>query len=344
MSANINFNEITKKHSFVSNKELPWHRTGQIVEGAMKSSEAIVLAGLDYEVKKAKLIAEFDEEDRVKHNAQGGYVDKAFATYRNDTLDVFGVVGSKYEIVQNRDAFSFIDSIIGEERAIFETAGALGKGEITFITCKLPQYIKINGYDTIENYLVISNGHDGKTSLNVFLTPIRVVCQNTLALGINVAKFNVALRHTASIHDKLENASQILNISKSITEETEALYKHLTTIKVTDEAVERYFNNLILSPTELNLVASSKLRYNKIEEIHARKSNVITALHKYYRVGIGQDRIVGTAYGAYNAFTGWQSNVKNYTNDSKKMESLVLGGADNKKSINALDLALTLGN
>ena len=138
MGDNINFNSITKKHSFVSVKEIPWHGLGKVVNKSMTSSEAIDLAGLDYEVKKAALIAEFDEADRITHNAQGGYVDKAFATYRSDTLDVFGVVGSKYEIVQNKDAFKFIDNIIGDtnEHAIFETAGALGKGETTFITCK----------------------------------------------------------------------------------------------------------------------------------------------------------------------------------------------------------------
>ena len=340
MSANINM--VKGKASFVTVKEPAWHRLGTIVQNAMTSSEAIRLAGLDYEVKKANIMAEFDEADIQRHDVNAGYVEDKYATYRADTLDTFGVVGSKYEIVQNRDAFTFIDSIIGEERAIFETAGALGKGETTFITCKLPYFIKVNGHDTIENYLVVSNGHDGRSSLNIFLTPIRVVCQNTLALGKDVAKFNIALRHTASIHDKLEDASKILNISRSITEETQEMYRHLAKVKVTDEVAENYFNSLMLSPDEHTMLARTGLKFGAIESISTRKKNVLTDLNKYYREGIGQSDIIGTAYGVYNAYNGYLSNVKKYGNNSKKMQSLNLGGADFKNNNKALDMALSL--
>jgi len=344
MSANINYNKNTGKHSFVTAKELAWHRQGTVVDNAMTSSEAIELAGLDYEVKRARVLAQFDEVDKARHNYEVGVVDDVYAIYRGDTLDIFGTVGSRYEIVQNKDAFKFIDSIIGEERAIFETAGALGKGETVFITCKLPYYIKINGHDTIENYLVISNGHDGKSSLNIFLTPIRIVCQNTLSLGREAAKFNIALRHTSSIHQKLSDASEILTISKEITEETQELYKYLTTIKTTDKQVKNYFNSLILKPEEIAVLAETGLSYGSLSDVSTRKKNILDDINRYYEIGVGQKDIKGTAFGAYNAVTGYLSNVKKYKNTTQKMTSLVMEGSDFRLSSRALDLALDLNS
>ncbi len=342
MSDNINFNKITGKHSFVSHKERPWHGLGTIVEDAMTSKEAIELAGLNYNVRKSPVYVKFPEQVIDSTGVRGKEVPDTFATYRDDTLDVFGTVGNRYEIVQNTEAFKFMDSIVGKGKAIYETAGALGNGEVVFITAKLPYYIKLNGNDVVNNYLVVSISHDATKSVNIFLTPIRVVCANTLALGINANKFMFKLRHTSNVHGKMQDASELLTISKTITEETQELYKHLINTKVTDKQVHEYFQQTIFTAEELISFNNEKVALKYSDVISTRKKNILTELVKYYEIGVGQDNILGTAFGAYNALTGYLSNIKKYSNDSKKMSSLVLGGSDAKLNNYALKLATNL--
>ena len=340
MSADLEFNKERGTVSFAYNNRegLPWHETGTGVDGAMTSAEAIKLANLDYEVRKDKVAVIFPPE----MNTKARYVPDTYATYRTDTKHVFGVVSDRYEIIQNVEAFNFIDSIVGEGKAVFETAGALRNGEQIFISAKLPYYIRINGYDTIENYLVISNGHDGKTSLNIFLTPVRVVCANTLSYGLNNSRFNFAFRHTSSINGKLDDARLILDISKTITEEHEEVFKHLAKKAVKDVQAVDYFNNIFLTKDELMDLAENKITVQQSGTISSRKKNVIKDVNKYYLSGVGQESIVGTAFGVFNAVNGYLSNIKKYTNGDRKMESLVMGGTDYKLNTKALDLAINM--
>ena len=123
MAHNINFNGQTGKHSFFSVKEKAWHGLGQIVTDYPTSSEAIKYAGLDYEVLKLPNLHRFpDGGSKVSESS--------FFTYREDNYEVLGdKLGAEYEVVQNTDAFSFFDSIVGgKEGILYETAGALGKG------------------------------------------------------------------------------------------------------------------------------------------------------------------------------------------------------------------------
>jgi phage/plasmid-like protein (TIGR03299 family) len=340
MSADLEFNKERGTVSFAYNKRegLPWHQTGTGVDGAMTSAEAIKLANLDYEVRKDKVAVIFPPE----MNAPARYVPDTYATYRADTRHIFGIVSDRYEIIQNVDAFNFIDSIVGESKAVFETAGALRGGEQIFISAKLPYYIKINGHDTIENYLVISNGHDGKTSLNIFLTPVRVVCANTLSYGLSNNKFNFAFRHTTGINSKIDDAKKILDISKTISEEQGELYKYLASKAIKDVEAVDYFNQVLLTSEELGDLAANRINVQQSGIISSRKKNIVKAVNKYYVAGVGQESIVGTAFGAFNAINGYLSNIKSYTNGDRKMESLVMGGADYKLNNKALNIITSM--
>jgi hypothetical protein len=140
MAHNINYNEQTQKHSFMSVKEKAWHKLGQTIEEYPTSAEAIIHAGLDYTVEKRPLFT-FDKQifknqtDLIIHEIE---VPNFYATVRTDTDQVLGVVGKDYNVVQNTDAFSSFDAIVGGKNGVlYETAGALGDGERIFITAKL---------------------------------------------------------------------------------------------------------------------------------------------------------------------------------------------------------------
>jgi len=133
MAHHLNYNEETGKQSFFSVKEKAWHGLGQIVEQYPNSAEAIQYAGLDYEVEKRPLftnslnndLADIDTGITIPKIVVPSY----FATVRNDNNAVLGVAGKDYEVVQNVDAFTFFDAIVGGGDGIqYETAGALGKG------------------------------------------------------------------------------------------------------------------------------------------------------------------------------------------------------------------------
>lgn len=185
MSHHINRNTITGQDSFMSVKQKAWHGLGQIIEDYPTSAEAIKHAGLDYTVEKRPLFT----VDHSHFKDADGYFDELqpnilvpdfYANVRTDTSDVLGVVGKDYRIVQNSEAFAFFDSIVGgKDGILYETAGALGKGERIFITAKLPDYIRVGRNDCIEKFIFLTTSHDGYGSITAAFTPVRVVCQNS---------------------------------------------------------------------------------------------------------------------------------------------------------------------
>ncbi len=160
---------------------LPWHGLGTKLDGPATSAEAIKAAQLDSNVIKVPLCA-------VDKRGSAGVPD-FFATVPEDGwgklgCPVFGVVGKDYKPLQNVDAFRFFDSIVGMGAAVYHTAGALGNGSRVWILAKLPSSIRVVGEDVADKYLLLSNGHDGHTAIQIKFTPVRVVCQNTLTRAL----------------------------------------------------------------------------------------------------------------------------------------------------------------
>ena len=345
MAHNLNFNKENKKYAFASNRELAWHRLGTIVNGAMTSKEAIELAQLNYTVAKAEMYAKFPNEIVLKHDIKGLIVPNNYATYRTDTLDIFGTVKGRYEIVQNVDAFQFFDNIVGEDKAIFETAGAIGKGETVFISAKLPYNIKLNGDDIIDEYLLLTMSHDGTSSIQVMFTPIRVVCNNTLSAAVygSNSHHKINIRHTKSAHNNLKLAGEIMGLSNTLHNDMSEIIIKMANTKITDEERDMYINNLLLNSDELTLLAKNNNKIDYIDEISTKKTNIIKAIKIFAEIGIGQEEIStkGTLFGAYSAITGWQQNVKSYSDDNKMMKNIYLGN-DYNLNTKALNNAIKL--
>ena len=327
MSHNIEYNSIKGTHSMFSAKELPWHGLGQIVEGALTSEEAIKAANLGYEVIKIQNMAHYEGANYVSPGS--------FSTFRKDTKKVLGAVGKDYTIIQNWEAFSFFDAIVGEGKAIFETAGVLGNGEQIFITAKLPKSIVLDNVDQINQYLLLSNSHDGSRSIEVLFTPIRVVCNNTLTAALSLAKNRIKIRHTASAKDKLNEAHKLLGIHTELLAEQETMFnlmkdKHIATA----EEFYTYVCNVFLTPRELlDLTHAGLKNLRELDSISTKKLNMMGDVEKYFVSGAGQELRTAkdTLWGAYNAITGYYQNAKDFKSDStKKMRSNFYGSNYNK--------------
>ena len=346
---------------------LPWSSgLGKNIEGIKSSREVMKEVGLDFVVKKCELVAKMpftiggnNHIDEMNGDfAYEGKVYKdvpnAFAIYRTDLDIPLGLVKQKYEVVQNMDAFNFFDDAIGEGKAIWTRAGYYGLGHKIFLTAKLPIETTVNG-DKIDNYLVFSNSHDGTSSVDILFSPIRVICTNMLNSAFDSASSHIRLKHTKNVGEKIQEGSRILRIACEHAKSAEQLYQSLTTIKMDDDSVMRYIGNLVLTDTERNTLfdisghQSSELNkiYRRLfsvdfltmekANISTRKANQLKQIFEYYLDGIGQQHITGTAWGAYNAITGFYSNVANLEGE-KRMDSL-LYGSTNRNMNKALNLA-----
>ena len=134
----------------------PWHNLGTELIDLATAAEAIEVAGLDFTVVKKPLKEVMESTHSAGKSAR-------WATVRTDTGEVLGIVGGKYEPVQNRDAFTFFDRLVGTNDAIYETAGVLGGGKRIWILAKLPGFIKVHNQDIVNKYLLLSNSHDGSS-------------------------------------------------------------------------------------------------------------------------------------------------------------------------------------
>ena len=178
-------------------RQAPWHGLGTRVEHTLNSQEALVAAGLDWQVIQMPVQIE-----------DGRSIPGFKANIRDRDNQVLGVVTDRYKVVQNQDAFAFTDELLGEGVS-YETAGSLQGGRRTWILAKLPQRYIISG-DEITPYLVFMNSHDGSGAIKAAMTPIRVVCQNTLNLALSTAKRSWSAHHTGDIKGKMEDARYAL--------------------------------------------------------------------------------------------------------------------------------------
>ena len=177
-------------------REKPWHGLGTLVAEAPNSADALRFAGLDWSVRQEPVF-----------NSRGGIIKGYKANVRDSDNSVLGVVGDRYRVVQNTDAFRFTDDLIGGD-VRYETAGSLRDGKQIWLLAKMPD-MKIAG-DAVEPYLCFTNSHDGTSGVRVCMTPIRVVCNNTLNMALSTAKRTWSLRHTESIHERLDEARSCL--------------------------------------------------------------------------------------------------------------------------------------
>lgn len=212
-------------------RERPWHGLGTRVEEAPSSREALRLAGLDWQVLQKPIMT------------TDGQMVKGFrANVRDRDSRVLGVVTDRYKVVQNEDAFAFTDDLLGEG-VTYETAGSLQDGRKTWLLAELPQRYIISG-DEIAPYLVFMNAHDGSGSIKVAMTPVRVVCMNTLNLALATAKRCWSTAHTGDIRAKIEDARDTLLFAETYMGELGKAVERLRQIRLSDRQVMAYIDQL----------------------------------------------------------------------------------------------------
>ena len=267
---------------FSGNRVVPWHGLGEIVEGTLCSAEAIEKAGLNWTVESKPIYTE------------GGIViPNHKANVRDTDNKILGIVSDRYQIVQNKDAFDFTDSLIGEG-CQYETAGSLMGGKKIFLLAKMPEK-KILEED-FDPYLCFTNSHDGYGAIKAIMTPVRVVCQNTLSLALNKATRSWSTKHIGNLESKMAEARHTLQLANEYMVELAVTADKLAHTKVTDEEVEKILSELFPVNDE-----DSDRRKNNIKEIKDQFMVCMFApdILKYK----------GTAYGVVNAASDFATHV-----------------------------------
>lgn len=309
------------KVSFATTKKA-WHGLGTVLDKPMTAEEAIREASLDYEVIKVPTYANIGDAENMQEIETGH-----FANVRTDTNEVLGNVGKGYTILQNKDAFKFFDPIVERGEAIYETAGALGKGERTFLTAKMPEHIQLANGDLIENYIVFTNTHDGTGAVKAMVTPVRVVCANTLAASVSRARSTVNIRHTANLSNNLMEAHKILGLSSILIQEMEEMGNHMIHNKVNDFAATEIIARFLAEEKEIKELNSGGLI---MDVFSTRKKNQLEAISDFYHTGVGQENVIGTKWGVYNAITGWNQHIKKGKDASRDFTNVVMGNTREK--------------
>ena len=240
-------------------RDVPWHGLGIRVEEAPTSKEALITAGLDWKVE-AKSI--FVDNRKVKD---------FYANVRDNDNSILGIVSNTYKIVQNEEAFAFTDQLLENDKEVkYETAGSLCNGKKTWLLAKMPDIHLVD--DPTNCFVTFMNSFDGKSGLRVFVTPVRVVCNNTLNMALSSTPRSWSANHSGNIQEKLEEAKRTLIMAKNYFKNLENVSKELVGRDITEKAVLEFIEELL--PIEKD--ASARKESNVIElrkELYSRYKN-----------------------------------------------------------------------
>ncbi|OUN23612.1 hypothetical protein B5G34_00495 [Flavonifractor sp. An82] len=275
-------------------REKPWHGLGTEVSEAPTSADALRLAGLDWEVQQKNIQV-----------CGGSKIENYKANVRSTDGSVLGVVSDSYKIVQNADAFSFTDELIGGD-VRYETAGSLRGGKKIWLLAKMPER-KIAG-DAVEPYLCFSNTHDGTGAIRVCMTPIRVVCNNTLNLALNTAKRQWSARHTGNIEQKMQEARMCLQLADAYMDGLGDYADKLANKTINDEELDKILNEMF--PVEENDSERKKTMAKKAKD---------EFMVCYWRPDIAQ--FLNTAWGVVNAMSDMVSHSEPLRNTANYREN-----------------------
>jgi phage/plasmid-like protein (TIGR03299 family) len=216
---------ITAQDSMMVVRTPAWHRLGVVLDHTPRSlDEALRASGLTWSVAKEPL-----------HRADWRAVDGWNVTVRQDTDAILGVVSDDYVVVQNRDCFAFLASLLGSE-LIFETAGSLWGGKQVFITARLPEHITVGG-DEIRPYVVVSAWHTGAGAIRAMTTPVRAVCNNTVRAALARAHASYRVRHVGDPTGQLHEARAVLGLTVDYYEQFRRLGDRLALEPMSERAL-----------------------------------------------------------------------------------------------------------
>jgi phage/plasmid-like protein (TIGR03299 family) len=265
-------------------KVIPWHKLGKILNSPPTSAEAIVEAGLDWEVEKKQIYWKSENNEYIPYTKRNALV----RTRDNNPLSV---VSDSYKPLQNKVAFEWFDPIVKAGDATYETAGSLQGGKKIWILAKLKRDMEVVKGDEVRNYLLLANGHDGVTGIMIQPSNIRTVCENTLLQSLGTGLVTTIWHH-GDISEKMDRIKRLLGLAEKQFEQKHEMYKAMANFPVNDTNIAGYVHHLIPNANE--------------EATERIKESVTAAQEKIWELaetGLGTDipGVKGTMWGLYSS-------------------------------------------
>lgn len=302
-----------------------WHGFGTVVQEAQTSADALRIAGLDWDVRLTDLAADMGE------NAVGERylpISTHRATYRADTGMALGAVGLRYQPLQNREAFAWMDEVVGESLAIWHTCGSLREGRKVWMLAKLPGNLEVTDRDVLDKYVLITNSHDGTGAVRLFPTSVRVVCANTLRLAISEADRNksegglplgLKLFHTAgSLSKRVQKAKELLGVINDSHDDFANAARAMLAKPLNTQQVSDYFGGLVENRSDRS------------------RGKVLTAMWDRFALPTNEGGFKSNVWTAYNAASEWADHELRVTGKGnvrmeRKFRSCLFGSSHSFK-------------
>ena len=313
---------ILENDTMFSVNERPWHGLGTVVENAPSIKEAIKLAGLDWEISLRNIMT---------NDGNNISIDNYRAVVKNETNEVLGIVGNQYKPLQNLEAFEFFEPFIDNDMATLETAGSLFNGKKVFILAKINCGLSdVAQDDFIENFVLLSNSHDGSQAIRVGFTPIRVVCNNTLSSAISSdASKLIRVRHMGNVVSNLEDLRETMDLVNKQFLATVEQYRELTKKDINSNDLRKYIKQCFSwKPLEQMIK-----EYDEHIEIEETRSKLIKRIEEIFELEPAHK-----VWNAYNAVNSYLNHERGKTLESRYNSTWF--GVNRKCDMNALKLAL----
>lgn len=291
--------EITNKDSLFYAGQTPWHGIGKKVNDVLTASEALLASGLTWQVIETPI---YDNEGRL--------IQEYKAIVRDDTKEVLQVASKKYHPVQNAECFKIFDEVTGTGLAKYEVAGSLQGGRKVWILAKLPYDFNLaNGRDEVKSYLLLTTSHDGSLAFQMYQTPVRVVCMNTLRASLEARQRDKVayFKHTVNFRHRVGQAQYILR-------ETCEYFRQF---KEAAEAMARQEMNSL--QVESFLAQLFDVEGKTRDEISTKTKNTMEEVEKLFRYGMGNsiEGVKGTRWAMFNGVTEFVDHERTTRGDDE---------------------------
>lgn len=296
--------------------EVPWHGLGIQVDHLLTGEEAIKEAGLDWEVIQSPVI--------IKKGEAFKEIPGWVVNVRESDLRPLGVVTDQYSVIQNREAFGFLDDLVAGHELVYETAGSLREGRTVWMLARIPKTLKIGRKDEIREYLILRNSHDGSSALRVYFTAVRVVCWNTLTLSSVTAEGQgFYFKHMGDLNKRVEKAREVLGIADKIFQDFKIVAEKLVKVPISDEQLNEYLDAVF---------PGSEQKWNE------DKNTVRGQVAMIYQGAPDLEPWRGTAYAALNAVTAYTNHITLGGTQEGKLNSVWFGshGALNRRALDEI--------
>jgi phage/plasmid-like protein (TIGR03299 family) len=313
---------ITNHDQMFSVREVPWHGLGVVLDEYPTSiDEALEKAGLGWRVTPGDVLVikapEWTDDFGTKHPAELVPAKGFKANLRDDTGEVLGIVSDEYEVVDNRDAFRFLDALIGSDMH-FETAGSLWGGRRVWCLTRLPEYVELGG-DLSATYVYVANSHDGSMAVTAAVTPIRIVCANTLGAALRHAEHGVhaqrtfRFRHTGNLQSKFAQARQVLGMTIDYQQQFKVLADRLALEPISERALE---HNVLRHLWVIDEPQGKVARANRERTI----GRVLDVFHGRGAAGDTTGNSSGSKWVGYNAIAEHLDYGRRYTTRTNQIQ------------------------